>query len=173
MKILETERLILKEMTGEDFGGLCAILRDEEVMYAYEHAFSENEAREWLLRNLKRYRDDGFGLWAVELKQNGEFIGQCGLTFQEIPGKKVVEIGYLFRKEFWHKGFAVEAASACKRYAFENLSINEVYSIIRVNNYSSIKVAKRNGMTEKGRFVKHYHGIDMPHIIFSAEKETS
>ena len=168
--ILETERLIVREMTKEDFPALTDMLYDERVMYAYAHMFSEDEAQAWLYNQLRRYKEDGFGLWAVILKETGKIIGQCGITKQRIPEKEVLEVGYLFSADYWHKGFATEAAIACKNYAFENLGANEVYSIIRDNNYASQNVAKRNGMKEVGRFNKHYYGIDMPHIVFRTEK---
>lgn len=75
MKILETERLYLRKMGPDDFEDLCKILGDEETMYAYEGAFSHEEAREWLDRQMARYEKWGFGLWAVILKENGEMIG--------------------------------------------------------------------------------------------------
>lgn len=77
-EILRTERLLLREMTEEDFPALCKILQDEEVMYAYAHAFSDEEAAAWLENQFKRYRTFGNGLWAVVLKGTGEMIGQCG-----------------------------------------------------------------------------------------------
>ena len=80
--ILETERLCLREMDEGDFPALCRILQDEETMYAYEGAFSDEEARQWLDRQIARYRAWGFGLWAVVLKETDEMIGQCGLTVQ-------------------------------------------------------------------------------------------
>lgn len=164
--VLETKRLLLRQMIQDDLPALCRILQDEEVMYAYEHAFSDAEAADWLNRQLQRYKDDGFGLWAVILKESGELIGQCGLTMQDIPEGRVVEIGYLFRKDCWHKGYATEAAIGCKEYAFDTLGVSEVYSIIRDNNIASQNVARRNGMEVCGQFTKHYYGIDMPHLIF-------
>ncbi len=164
--VLETKRLLLRQMIQDDLPALCRILQDEEVMYAYEHAFSDAEAADWLNRQLQRYKDDGFGLWAVILKESGELIGQCGLTMQDIPEGRVVEIGYLFRKDCWHKGYATEAAIGCKEYAFDTLGVSEVYSIIRDNNIASQSVARRNGMEVCGQFTKHYYGIDMPHLIF-------
>lgn len=98
-------------------------------------------------------------------------IGQCGLTIQDIPNKRVFEVGYLFQKAYWHNGYATEAAIACKNYAFANLGVDEVYSIVRDSNLASQNVAKRNGMTIVGTFVKHYRGIDMPHYIFSAKRD--
>lgn len=169
--LLETERLQFRKMNQTDFPDLCKILQDEEVMTAYEGAFSNEEVQDWLDRQLHRYREDGFGLNAVLLKNTGQMIGQCGLTVQEIPGRKVLEIGYLLRKEYWHKGYATEAAKAYKQYAFSVLNAEEVFSIIRDSNTASQNVAKRNGMSITGSFVKHYRGVDMPHLIFSVKKE--
>lgn len=165
--ILETDRLYLREMEQRDFDSLCKILKDPKAMYAYEHAFSDEEVQAWLDKQLMRYKAYGFGLWAVIEKSGGKMIGQCGLTMQDFDGKEVLEIGYLFQRAFWHKGFATEAAIACKEYAFENLKADEVYSIIRDNNIPSQNVAVRNGMTVCGKFIKHYYGMDMPHLAFS------
>lgn len=169
--ILETERLILREMNQGDFHSLCKILQDEETMYAYEGAFSDQEARDWLDRQLSRYREFGFGLWAVVLKETGEMIGQCGLTMQPWKNEELLEIGYLFQRQFWHNGYATEAAAACKKYAFEVLKADEVCSIIRDTNIPSQKVAERNGMTKKDAWIKHYRGVDMPHFRFVAYKK--
>lgn len=169
--ILQTERLILRKMDANDLPALKRILQDAEVMYAYEHAFSEEETHAWLDRQLERYQTYGFGLWAVVLKESGVMIGQCGVTMQTTPQGEVPEIGYLFEKAHWHKGYAYEAAHACKEYAFHELGFDEVFTIIRDNNIPSQNVAKRNGMTERGRFTRHYWGMDMPHILFSVKKE--
>ena len=168
---LETERLLLREMTQEDYPALAEIMQDREAMFAYEHAFSDEETQAWLNRMLERYRMDGFGLWAVVLKTTGEMIGQCGLTRQDVSGKEVLEIGYLFQRKHWKQGYAIEAARACKAYAFDTLHANEVYSIVRDNNVASMNVAIRNGMTIRCRFIKHYYGIDMPHFAFSIREE--
>lgn len=173
MRILESERLYLRQMQQTDFTALCKILQDKEVMYAYEHAFDDGEVQEWLDRQIKRYKDYGFGLWAVVLKETDEMIGQCGLTLQMCNEKEVMEIGYLFQKAFWHQGYATEAARACKQYAFEKLCANEVFSIIRDNNIASQNVAKRNGMSICNQFTKHYYGMDMPHLVFSIKRENN
>lgn len=167
--ILETERLYLRELCQNDFAALCAILQDSAVMYAYEHAFSDQEVQIWLDRQRRRYRDDGFGLWAAVLKKTGDMIGQCGITLQEWDGRQVPEIGYLFAKAYWRKGYAVEAAEACKNYAFDTLGYDRVYSIIRENNIASRKVAEKNGMTVCGAQNKFYYGMDMPHVVYAAE----
>ena len=161
--ILETERLALREMQPSDFDALCRIMQDEQTMTAYEGAFSDAEVQAWLDRQLERYRKWGFGLWAVILKENGAMIGQCGLTVQPWKGQKVLEIGYLFERGYWHMGYATEAARACKAYAFDVLNANEVCSIIRDTNTASQNVALRNGMQRADSWVKHYRGVDMPH----------
>ena len=66
--------------------------------------FRYAEVQDWLDRQRARYREDGFGLWAVELRQSGRVIGQCGLTMQDFGGRRVPEIGYLFERAHWHRG---------------------------------------------------------------------
>lgn len=103
-KLIETERLIIREMVQSDFDALCKILCDEEVMRtAYGSAFNLEEAQNWLNRHFKRYAEYGFGLWAVVLKETHEMIGQCGLTLQGWRDKEILEIGYLFQKRIGTK----------------------------------------------------------------------
>lgn len=168
--VLETERLVLREMVPGDFDALCRTLQDAEAMYAYEGAFSDAEVRAWLDRQIARYRDDGIGLWAVELKEMGKFIGQCGLTWQDFDGGRVMEVGYLFERAFWHNGYATEAARACRDHAFDVLGADEVFSIVRDTNEASQAVARRNGMMPCGSLVKFYRGVDIPHIVFSVAR---
>lgn len=97
--VTETERLLIREMTQADLDALCKIMCDEETMRAaYERVFTVEEVQGWLNRHLKRYEDFGCGLWAVVLKETGEMIGQCGLTWQKWRDQEILEIGYLFQK---------------------------------------------------------------------------
>lgn len=166
-KILETERVFLREMTQEDFFNISLILQDAETMRAYEHAFSGQEVQDWLDRQIRRYEHDGFGLWGVVLKQDRTFIGQIGLTVQETPRGPETEIGWLLNRAYWHQGYAVEAAEGCKRYAFDVLGKKKTVSIIRDTNTASRRVAERVGMMPEFSFVKHYYGVDMPHIVYA------
>lgn len=178
--ILETERLRLREMAEADLPALRAILQDPVAMAAYEGAFDEAMVRDWLDRQLERYRHDGFGLWAVELRAPGSsagsagggapVIGQCGITRQRIDGDEVLEVGYLFAREFWHCGYATEAASACRDHAFAELGAERVYAQVRDTNLASMNVAIRLGMTVRSRFVKHYRGVEMPHLAFAVDR---
>lgn len=168
--LFETERLTLRPLTRADRGDLCEILQDALVMYAYEHAFSDEEVDDWLERQLGRYERDGFGLWAVLRREDGAFVGQAGITMQDLGDRWVPEVGYLFKQRYWHQGYATEAAIACRNYAFGTLGLAEVYSIIRDNNAPSRAVAERGGMAVVGELMKHYHGIDMPHLVYRIER---
>jgi RimJ/RimL family protein N-acetyltransferase len=169
--IWETDRLFLREFSDYDYNDLCEILQDKDVMYAYEHSFSDDEVKGWYNKLIiNHYEKYGFGLWAVIHKETNDFLGQCGLTIQELNKEKYLEIGYLFKKKHWHKGYAVEAALCCKKYAFEKLKAEKVCSIIRESNIASINVAKRIGMEKVNEIIKHYHNMDMLHYIFEVKK---
>ena len=169
--ITETPLLLLREMNEKDLPDLREILQDPVAMTAYEGAFDEAMVLDWLDRQLQRYARDGMGLWALVEKATGEMVGQCGLTWQDCGrGAPVPEVGYLLQRDAWHKGYATEGAIACRDHAFTALGFQEVYSIIRDNNLPSQAVARRNGMEVRGSFVKHYHGVDMPHLIFSVRR---
>ena len=91
---LTTDRLFLREMTPEDFDALYAVLADSDIMQHYPYTYDEARVRNWIGKNMERYRVFGFGLWAVCLKATGEMIGDCGLTMQNINGAIMPEIGY-------------------------------------------------------------------------------
>ena len=166
--IFETKRLTLREMTYDDLPALRVIVQDEQTMYAWNGAWSEEETVEGLGKQLRAYKEDGFGRWAVVLKETGAVIGMCGLLWWDTDKDRVPEIGYLFNRAYWHNGYATEAAIACKEYAFNSLKFKEIFSIVRNTNIVSKNVAIRNGMTVRARFVKYYRGVDMPHFVLSA-----
>ena len=121
--VIETERLCLREMTENDFEALNKVLADSNIMQHYPYTFDEAKVRNWIQRNIDRYRIFGFGLWAVCLKETGEMIGDCGITMQSIHGEMLPEVGYHIRKDQQRKGYASEAARACRDYAFEELKM--------------------------------------------------
>ncbi|MFG6476565.1 GNAT family N-acetyltransferase [Microbacterium sp. P06] len=167
----ETDRLVLRELGPSDLGALTAILSDAETMVAYEGPFDRTEVATWLARQERRYVEDGFGLWAVTLRETGELIGQCGPTRQVIEGESMVEVGYLFNRRWWHQGFAIEAARASRDWGFHNLPVDRVCSKVRDTNLPSMNVAIRNGMTPRRRIVTHYRGVDMPHLVFEITRD--
>lgn len=132
--IAETGRLLLRELVDDDLPGLCRVLQDSDVTYAYERVFSDREIGSWLKRQIQCYAQEGFGMWAVVLKETGKMIGHAGISMQVYGDEELPEIGYMFEKEFWHRGFATEAAIACRDYAFAVLGMDTVYSVIRADN---------------------------------------
>ena len=143
---IETQRLILRELTMNDLEALHAILSDPETMKHYPAPFTRDKTVRWIQWNLENYATYGFGLWAVVLKDENRFIGDCGITMQNIEGNMVPEIGYHIHKAFTGKGYATEAAQACRDHAFRVLKLPKVYSYMKYTNMASQKVAIKNGM---------------------------
>ena len=170
-RILETPRLLMREMDQDDYGDLCTLLQDRAVMYAYEHDFTPQDVQDWLDRQLTRYERYGFGLWALILKETGEFIGQAGLTMQDAAGEEVLEIGYLLKHAFWHLGYATEATQACKEYAFQVLKASKVCCLIKADNIASQKVAKAMGMKKVKELKKTYYNGEMLHFLYEVKQK--
>jgi RimJ/RimL family protein N-acetyltransferase len=116
-------------------------------MRYYARPFTRDEARAWICNNIKRYESDGFGLWAIVLKESGEFVGDCGPVRRFVDGRDEVEIGWQVRRARWRQGIASEAGAACRDYAFGPLGLDRVISLIRPENIPSRGVAERVGMT--------------------------
>ena len=144
--IIETQRLLLRELSPEDFDALYAVLADSDIMQHYPYTFDAGRVQRWIAWNMERYQKDGFGLWAVVLKESGEMIGDCGLTMQNINGSIQPEIGYHIAKAHQRQGYAREAARACRDWAFENTPFNRVYSYMKKANIPSSATARANGM---------------------------
>ncbi len=145
--MLETQRLRLRELRQGDFDELYAMFNDPLVMRYYPGTRNAQETQEFLDRILASYGKYGYSLWAVEVKPSGEFAGWCGLLNQMVDEQEEVEVGYMFKSQCWHQGYATEAARACRDYAFSRLGRDYVISLIRPINLPSRAVAERNGMT--------------------------
>jgi len=136
----------------DDFDALYAVLSDPEIMMHYPYSFDEQRVRDWIERNMNRYKNDGFGLWAVCLKDTGEMIGDCGLTLQNIDDELLPEIGYHIRRDKQRMGYAKEAAAAVRDWAFANTDYPALYSYCKYTNEPSYKTAEAIGM----HFEKEY-----------------
>ena len=97
---------------------------------------------------IARYEKDGDGLCALIDKATGAFIGQCGLLWQEVDGKRELEVGYHLQPAHWGKGYATEAARACRDFGFDKGLADQIISIVKTDNLPSQRVAERNGMTK-------------------------
>ena len=146
--ILETNRLIIREYTPGDFDALYEILSDAETMKYYPKPYDENGVHRWINWCIDSYRQYGFGLWALELKDTGVFIGDCGISMQNIDGEILPEIGYHVNKKYWRQGYAKEACAAVKDWLFQNTDFDSVYSYMNQENVASCATAAANGMTK-------------------------
>ena len=172
--IFETKRLYAKKLTADSIFDLKKMLQDPRVMYAYEGVFDDEMAEAWLNKMLWRYDEYGFALNGIYLKTTDEMIGQCGITMQEYQNSLVPEVGYLFCADFWHQGYATEAAKAARDYAFTVLKAPRVFAFVRDTNTASMNVARRCGLKAIDIIIKHYRNVTMPHIVFDlTQKEWS
>ncbi len=165
--ILETDRLFLREMNMDDLEALSKVLTDTDIMQHYPYVFDEKRVRDWIERNMKRYRENGFGLWAVCLKDTGEMIGDCGLTLQNIEGEMLPEIGYHIRADKQHKGYAREAAAAVRDWAFANTDHPALYSYCKYTNVGSIKTAESIGMHFEKEYADPENKITHVSVIYA------
>lgn len=166
---IETPRLILREITQSDFEAWKAILTDPETMQYYPKPYDDAGVQRWIDWSLDNYARYGFGLWAVTLKETGEFIGDCGITMQPIHGQMLPEIGYHIHKTYQRRGYASEAAAACIRVAFEKFGFPAVYSYMKYTNEPSYRTAMKNGLT----FVEEYEDpVNTRTRVYAIDRET-
>lgn len=168
--ILETERLFLRELTADDFDALYEVLADSDIMQHYPYTFDESRVRNWINKSIERYEIFGFGLWAVCLKETGEMIGDCGLTMQNINGMIKPEIGYHINKRYQRRGYAKEAARACRDWAFENTPFNFLYSYMKKTNVASIATALANGMSKVDEYTDEENELTVVYAIKKGDK---
>jgi RimJ/RimL family protein N-acetyltransferase len=132
-------------MASADLDDMAAMLGDPRVMRFYPAPKTRDEARAWIEWNLRGYADHGFGLWAVETAA-GEFVGDCGLTWQAVNGVRKLEVGYHVRAALQGRGYATEAAAAVRDLAREARIDPELVAIIHPDNRASERVAEKIGM---------------------------
>ena len=164
--IIETERLILREYTLEDLEELFKILSDPITMSHYPKPYDLEGCKKWINWCMKSYEMYGYGLWAMILKENNKFIGDCGLSMQNIDGVICPEIGYHIDKDYWRCGYGKEAANAVKEWSFKNTSFNTLYSYMTKDNIASYKTAMSIGMTK----VKEYTDGEEELLVYSVSK---
>lgn len=168
-RVLKTERLFLREMNMGDYDALQRVLADPVIMQHYPYVFDETRVRAWIERNMNRYQENGFGLWAVCLKETGEMIGDCGLTLQNINGAMLPEIGYHIRRDCQRKGYAKEAAKAVRDWAFRNTDYPALYSYCKYTNKPSIRTAESIGLHFDCEYPDEANGITHVSVIFKED----
>jgi len=168
--IIATSRLILRELTPKDQDELARVLSDADAMRYYPHPFTGEEVEGWIRWNMENYEKYGYGLWAVIRKADGVFLGDCGITMQEIEGRELPELGYHIIPAYGGRGYATEAAAACVRYAFEHLGMDVLYSYTTPANIPSRRVAEKIGMEAAARFRKRIGDHMYEEVLHRIEK---
>jgi RimJ/RimL family protein N-acetyltransferase len=145
--IIETERLLLRKFTVEDAPLIYELNLDPDVIrYTYDPVKDIEHATQVLEQViLPQYALYNHGRWAVHLKPQLEFIGWCGLKC--IPQRDEIDLGYRFKKQYWGKGYATEAAYACIQYGFKKLDLKRIIGRAIPENTASLHVLEKCGMT--------------------------
>ena len=169
--MIETKRLILREYTMDDFDALYQIMSDPETMQHYPAPFDQKKTRNWISWNLDNYKKYGFGLWAIVIKETNEFIGDCGITIQNIDGKMLPEIGYHIHKQYWRQGYAKEAARSVRDWVFQNTQYETIYSYMKYTNIASYSTAVSIGMKKVKEYSDSNNNISYVYAITRSEWE--
>ncbi len=146
MIYVETSRLMLRDWTEADLEPFRRLNADEEVMRYFPAILSSEETNAFYEAIQAEFKECGWGLYAVEVKDSHEFIGFVGFhraTFQA-DFTPCIEIGWRLKKEAWGKGYATEGAAACLEYGFSEWGLHEVYSFTAEVNKPSQKVMIKN-----------------------------
>lgn len=143
-EILRSDRLVLREITVADLPVLERIFSDPLCMRYYPSTKDAAATRDFFDRlAFGSYEANGFGLWAMIDRESGNMLGDCGITLQGTSKGMEPEIGYHLWPDYWGKGYATEAALACRNYAFSVMGLSRIVSIVSIENLPSQKVAER------------------------------
>ena len=152
ISLIETSRLVLRPHRMADLDDAHGVLGDPETMAHYPEPYSKERVKRIIEKNIETFASARFGMMAVIEKAGGRFIGDCGITIQNIDGQEEFEIGFRISKQKWGFGFAPEAAIAVKRYGFEDLRIPKLYSHMASDHVQSRRVAEKIGMKLEKEF---------------------
>ncbi|MDF5719948.1 MAG: GNAT family N-acetyltransferase [Rhizonema sp. PD37] len=146
---METERLVLRRWLEEDLEPFAQMNADPQVMEYYPACLSKEQSELFVRRAEEKFAENGFGFWAIELKEIGAFIGLVGLNIAnfEAAFTPCVEIGWRLGRIYWGQGYATEGANASLNHAFNQAKLSEVLSWTYSGNIRSRKVMERIGMT--------------------------
>ena len=171
--MIDTGRLELRPLVFADHKALNVLFSDEQVMKSSINGImSSEEVMVWITAQIEEHKNNnGISILAVNNKSIAQVIGYCGLSlFPNIDGATEIEIGYRLIREYWGFGYATEAATAVRDYAFIELKLTRLVALIEPINQRSIGVAKKIGMSyEKDVMLE---GYDHPDHLYSMSNET-
>lgn len=151
--VIISDRIIIRHWTEADLPHLIQMNQDELVMKYFPSILSKSETIQRYESMQAHFEKNGFGLYLIE-NMKGEFLGYTGCMIADFESAftPCIEIGWRFKKEYWGKGYATEAAKACLQYGFTELSFSTVHAFTSIHNHPSEAVMKRIGMQKKGEF---------------------
>jgi RimJ/RimL family protein N-acetyltransferase len=151
---IETDRLYLRQWQLSDYAAFIEMNSDTEVMRYFPSTLLPEQSMALIGRITKQIDESGYGLFAVEKKEDHSFIGFTGFSHPRFEAyfTPCIEIGWRLHNSYWNKGFATEAAKACIAYGFEKLKFNDIYSFTSVQNKPSERVMQKIGMQPSGIF---------------------
>ncbi|MEZ7893267.1 MAG: GNAT family N-acetyltransferase [Candidatus Wallbacteria bacterium] len=156
MKKIElfTKRLWLRPWQEKDAEPFCEMNSDPEVMKYFPNPLNNDETINFIERIKIKFAETGFGLFAVEVMQSGEFIGFIGLSQPKFKSffTPCYEIGWRLKKNAWGQGYATEGAAECLKLGFGQLNLDKIYSFTAAINLRSENVMKRLGLIKEGEF---------------------
>ena len=172
---IRTARLLLRRWRESDLAPFAAMGEDPEVMRYFPSPLNRAESDALAARADRLFDTHGYGLWALEKRSTGEFIGFTGLAPLPafIPGPGGIEVGWRLARAFWGQGYATEAARAALDYAFGPLELEQVHAITAVINEPSRAVMERLGMTATAEFQHPKIPVGSPlrvHIRYSISR---
>jgi RimJ/RimL family protein N-acetyltransferase len=166
---LQTERLRLRRYRKDDFENAYRLTSDPRVMRYYPATYDRDRVARMIDNILRSYDEIGYSVMVVERLSDGAYLGQIGLLhWKDVDAREDVEVAYMLTAEAWGKGYATEAARACRDWAFEHLGVDRVVSFIALANEPSMRVAERNGMTRIKRVDDSRLGI--PIYVYAIER---
>lgn len=168
---LHTARLALRPYQLDDIDRLFPILSDPTTMYFWQQPFTYEKVAKWIDRSLQSYEKHGFGRYAVLLQSGDELIGDVGLLTTTIANESVVDLGYIIHHPYWEQGYAIEAATAVRDYAFSTLNLTTLHVNMPWNHQGSQRVAERLGM----KFIKIFsnpRNRDIPTLLYRCHRPT-
>lgn len=143
---ITTERLFLRPFQGDDFAKVHQLLSDPAVMRSSLNGpYSKQKSLLFINQCILKSENNEPSLLAVIDKKNNQLIGSCGFFPQKIQGIEELELGYRLLKDYWGQGFATEAAIAVKSYAFKEMRVTRLISLIEKGNTASVRVAEKSG----------------------------
>ncbi len=173
---LETPRLRLRQWLAKDYAAYAAMCADEDVMRYFPRPLTRSESNSKIQKMQKLIKENGWGFWAVELKESGELIGLTGLNKpRDLPFLKGIEVGWQYKVSAWGQGYATEAAKYALEFGFDSLALKNIIAFTAEINQPSRAVMQRLGMQKTAKDFAHPGVPDgnplKQHVLYTISNE--